>query len=263
MPNPAPFEISAFGCLIQASASSNRGLEILDKCLFPTLPRTAVSDGADGLRIRLEEDGSQFQLRVNDVPVAASEHAASLMPFAIQEIDEFVIRKLTGLRAIHAGAVQFQGKVLLLPGSSHAGKSSMVAELLRRGAAYLSDEYALIDADGQAHPYPRPLLLRNGGNDRTPLLPQECGAEVASGPAPIGWIMQLEYRDGAAWEILPVPQSRALLMLLGHTPHVLADAPDLIEKFQRAVAGARCYAGLRTDASAAADEILRVIASPS
>lgn len=259
----APFEISAFGCPIQASASSKQGLETLDKYLFPTLPRTAAAGDTDALRIRVEEVGNRFQLLVDDVPVAEADHSAALIPYAIQHIDDRVIPKLTNLRAVHAGAVQFEDKVLLLPGSTHAGKSSMVAELLRRGATYLSDEYALIDADGLAHPYPRPLLLRNGGPDRTPLLPKDCSAGIASGPAPVGWIMELRYREGASWRIVSVPQSHALLTLLGHTPHTLAETPDLVEKFQRAVAGAQCYAGLRMEATEAAEEILRMIASRS
>ena len=47
-----------------------------------------------------------------------------------------MIERLTTLRALHAGAVVWNQRALLLPGATHAGKSSLVAELLRRGATY-------------------------------------------------------------------------------------------------------------------------------
>ena len=86
-------------------------------------------------------------------------------------IDRAFIDQLKNLHAVHAGAVLFGNRAVLLPGKSFAGKSSLVAELLRRGATCLSDEYALIDGAGIVHAYPRPLLLRNGGHAQTPVLP--------------------------------------------------------------------------------------------
>lgn len=45
---------------------------------------------------------------------------------------------------VHAGVVGWRGRAILLPGRSHSGKSTLVAALLEEGAAYYSDEYALI-----------------------------------------------------------------------------------------------------------------------
>jgi hypothetical protein len=147
----------------------------------------------------------------------------------------------------------------LLPGATHAGKSSLVAELLRRGATYFSDEYALIDAEGRVHPYPRPLLIRNGSPDQSPMHPDEYNASVGDAAAPIGWILSLEYLPACSWSIAPVSQSEALLNLLRNTPHVLAESPDMVQVFQRAVAGAACYVGQRPEAAHAVDKILQLI----
>ncbi len=62
---------------------------------------------------------------------------------------------------VHAGVVGWQGKAILLPGRSYSGKSTLVAALLQAGATYYSDEYALLDARGRVHPYPKPLSLRS------------------------------------------------------------------------------------------------------
>lgn len=262
MAGPLPFEIAAFGCHLRAAASCQDGYDVLDRFLFPSLPRLTESATTPDLRIQIENSGGEVLLLINGVQIAAASHAIGLVPDLIHQIDESIIGQLTTLRAVHAGAVQLGDRVLLLPGRTHSGKSSMVAELLRRGATYMSDEYALIDIEGRTHPYARPLLLRNDKPVQTPLLPQDCHASIASEPAPIGWIMELDYREPDGWNVVKVPQSHGLLILLRHTPHVLAEAPDLLDKFQRAAADARCYTGTRMDAAQAADEILRLTEAP-
>lgn len=258
MPGPSSFGIAAFGCHLRAAASCQDGYDVLNRYVFPSLPRLTESEANPDLSIEIEKSGDQVSLLVNGAQIAAAGQPVGLVPHLIHQIDESIVHKLTAFRAVHAGAVQLRDQVLLLPGRTHSGKSSMVAELLRRGATYLSDEYALIDAEGQAHPYPRPLLLRNGGPSQTALLPQDCPASIATGPAPIGWIMELRYDDAEGWNVVAVPQSQGLLILLRHTPHVLAEAPDLLDKFQRAAAHAQCFTGSRMDAARAAEEILRL-----
>src|SRR5438105_4028110 len=61
---------------------------------------------------------------------------------------------------VHAGVVGWRGQAIVLPGRTHTGKSTLVAELLRAGATFYSDEYAVLDARGRVHPYPEPLSLR-------------------------------------------------------------------------------------------------------
>jgi hypothetical protein len=169
---------------------------------------------------------------------------------------------LTAMRAVHAGAVLWGERALLLPGITHAGKSSLVAELLRRGAIYFSDEYALIDSEGRVYPYPRPLLLRNGSAEQSPVLPAECNARTGDAPAPVGWILSLEYQPESTWSVAAVSQSEALLILLRNTPHVLSESPDMVAVFQRAVSAATCYAGCRPNSDEAVSQILRLVGSP-
>jgi len=60
---------------------------------------------------------------------------------------------------------RWQGRAILLPGRSLSGKTTLVRELLRRGATYYSDEFAVVDDFGNIHPFPRPL-----GSAKIPLL---------------------------------------------------------------------------------------------
>jgi hypothetical protein len=64
---------------------------------------------------------------------------------------------------VHAGVVGWRGRVIVIPGRSHSGKTTLVAEWLRAGALYYSDEYAVFDAMGRVHAYAKPLSLRQNG----------------------------------------------------------------------------------------------------
>lgn len=56
-----------------------------------------------------------------------------------------------GALLAHGGAVSYEGKVLLFLGES--GKTSILLELMSRGAEYMADEYSLLDSDGNCTMY--------------------------------------------------------------------------------------------------------------
>ena len=78
-----------------------------------------------------------------------------------QEIVAAVARRSSYLW-LHAGAVLLNGRALVLPGPSFAGKSTLVDALVGRGAHYLSDEWVAIDGRCRVHALPRPPRLREG-----------------------------------------------------------------------------------------------------
>ena len=111
---------------------------------------------------------------------------------------------------VHAGVVGWRGHAILIPGRTMTGKSSLVAELVRRGARYYSDEYAVIDDGGRVHPYTRPLSLRNGSRpDQTGLVDDLGGA--GREPLPVTLIVSTTYLAGAPWCPVTVTGARAVL----------------------------------------------------
>jgi hypothetical protein len=88
---------------------------------------------------------------------------------------------------VHAGAVGWRGRALLLPGPSRAGKTTLVTALLRAGASYYSDEYAVLDPDGRLWPFARRLSVR----------PAEAGAPARRcGPEEFGGRRRGRCRSG-------------------------------------------------------------------
>jgi hypothetical protein len=256
------FEVRAFDCNVRVVANCLETYVILERYVFPSFPRLAKASYKTDISICVNRVADQFQLFVDDFIVSSAVQVNILVPDLIRALDDAVIQRLTSLHAVHAGAVLWGGRVLMLPGITHAGKSSLVAELLRRGATYFSDEYALIDSEGHVHPYPRPLLLRNGSPEQSPCLAAELNARTGDTPMPVGWILSLEYLPEGTWSVAAVCQSEALLILLRNTPHILSESPNMIALFQRAVASSICYVGRRPDACEAVSRISRLIGSP-
>ncbi len=253
---PAP-EVPVVSCRIESASADASAL--LRRFLSSWPARLASQAAEPDLRLRIEPVGDEFQLFVNDSLRGSADRPEQLIPELTRTVDDVAIHRLSGLWAVHAGVVQWQNRALLLPGGSHAGKSTLVVELLRRGATYFSDEYALFDRDGRVHPYPRPLLVRNGSPMQRPFLAEEFGAATGRRPASLGWIAFLTWKPEEAWRVTPIPQSAALIDLLRNTPHILEETPDLIRVFERAIAGAQCFAGSRPDAQSAVDSILALI----
>ena len=252
------FGVCLFGFAIYVEAPSSEVMELLDRCVFPSIPRTDIASSCANLCLRVVQDAHEFRLYRDDCFVASAPRADQLLRDLIDCLDRGFVEGVRNLSAVHAGAVLLGDRALLFPGASHSGKSSLVAELLRQGAICYSDEYALIDSEGLVHAYPRPLLLRNGGREQTAVLPIELNARVASSPAKVGWILSLQYEAECSWNIQEVSQGQGLLSLLQNTPHVLADSPHIVGSFRRAAAGARCFEGQRGDWSDAVSRIMQL-----
>jgi hypothetical protein len=79
---------------------------------------------------------------------------------------------------LHAGGVERGGAGFVFPGVSEAGKSTLVAGLVRAGFGYLSDEAVPFDWRTRSiRPYPKPLALDRGSWSLFPELePTLCAA---------------------------------------------------------------------------------------
>lgn len=158
---------------------------------------------------------------------------------------------------VHAGVVARGERALLLPASTHAGKSELVAALLRAGAAYASDEFAVLDGDGRVHPYPRPLSLRRPQPRDVPVA--ELGAPVATGPLEAAAIAFVRYEPGAQFAPQPLSAGAAALRLLEHAGQARAHAVRVVAALERAAAGAVLVEGERGEAADAAPALLALL----
>jgi hypothetical protein len=166
---------------------------------------------------------------------------------------------LCGFEVLHAAGLVIDGCATLFTGSPGAGKSSLAAALLRRGAQLLSDDcIALEQRHGSlvAHPGAGVLYLRHPEHDRLSAeerdvvgsgLPfagkQRYDPDTTGAPAPLGALFLLERAEqGPAIELIeevdPFDLLATTFNLSVRTPERLRRQLDLVEEL---IATGRIY----------------------
>ena len=161
---------------------------------------------------------------------------------------------------LHAGVVGWRGQAIVIPGKNFSGKTSLVTALLRAGATYYSDEFAVLDARGWVHPYPWALHIREEGLKQPKAYPAELlGAHAGTQPLPIGLVIFSEYRQGGNWRPRPLSRGRAALEMLANAVSLRYRPDVMLAMLNRVVHGATVLKGVRGEAEEVVDSILKKI----
>lgn len=162
---------------------------------------------------------------------------------------------------VHAGAVGWRGRAVLIPGRSLSGKTMLVSELVRAGAEYYSDEYAVLDARGRVHPFAQPLGVRASGSLRQePVDVETLGGKTGRGALPVGLVVVTGYRSKARWRPKELSAGRGALELLANTVPARRDPERVMSALQNATATATVLGGARGEARETAYRILESMA---
>ena len=153
-----------------------------------------------------------------------------LMLSVIESAARFAVASRTRQRLfVHAGVVGHRGRALVFPGPSGAGKTEIVAALVRAGGIYYSDEFAVFDEAGWVHPYASPLRLSTPTGGLKTRRPVETLPGVAGTTAiPVGLIVEAHYAPGDRWRPRRLSAGEAVLALLhpyGPVPAVATEGP--------------------------------------
>ena len=161
---------------------------------------------------------------------------------------------------VHAGVVGWRGRAIVVPGRSRSGKTTLVAELVKAGALYLSDEFAVLDARGRVHPFAKPLSIRGpGGCDRhaRSRRAEDLGGTCATRPLPVGLVVLAEHRPGATWRPERLTAGQAVLEMLAHTVPARLRPEASLRALARVVSRATVLKGERGEAGDVATLLLR------
>ena len=166
-----------------------------------------------------------------------------------------------GRTFVHAGVVGWRGHAILVPGRSRSGKTTLVAELVKSGALYYSDEFAVLDGRGRVHPFAKSLSIREGGCARHEVVrrrrAEELGGSCGEQPLPVGLVVLASYRPGAEWRPATLTRGQAVLEMLAHTVPARLRPEASLAALERAVACATVLRGERGAASEVAARLLR------
>ena len=159
---------------------------------------------------------------------------------------------------VHAGVVALRGKAVVIPGRSFSGKSTLTSELVKAGAIYYSDEYAVLDRNGYVHHYARPLSIRENGHLGTPkkYKVEAFGGRAGARPLPVGLVVVSKYKPGAKWRPRELSAGEGALELIANTVSARREPEKVLSTLNHVVEGAAVLKGFRGDASQVVEFIL-------
>lgn len=106
-------------------------------------------------------------------------------------IAEFAVKKVI----LHAGVVAWNGKAIVIPGKSFRGKTTLVAEFVKKGAIYYSDDFAVLNKNGFIQSFPKALSMRGIIDDETQVdySVESMGGRAGKRNIAVGMILLTEF----------------------------------------------------------------------
>lgn len=256
-------DMISYGVPFRLEAESPEMLERMRKhAPWGSAACMAVPFGARSFALRAALSGVAYQVLADGELLVDGE---AMVPALVQLGDHLMIHVgecAPDFVFIHAGVVAWQGRALLLPGVSHAGKSTLVAELVRAGATYYSDEFALLDSRGRVHPFARDLRMRRPGkSDQTPVSVAQLEGHAGTEPVRVAMIAFTEFAENACWAPEPLSPGRAVLELLLHSLPVQRTPARVLTTLSTTVQNAIVCKSLRGEAAPTAQALISALAA--
>lgn len=250
-------------------------IEVVD-WIFAGLFGPALPGPVDDYVIEPDADHEgATQLRRDETVLLRRSSLASVLDLLVWHVNHEAVGRTTGLVLFHASAVEHDGVVVVFPGESGAGKTTLAAALTQHGFRYVTDEAVALDpATLLIHPYPKPLSIRPASLGLLPgfappqhgrfaeafgrdlhASPVACGGGISRGGVP-GVLVAATFGSGLGDEVRSASRSEMLHRLVtasfeGATPpHARASH---VRALRDVVRGATCLEMAYADLGAALD----------
>jgi hypothetical protein len=158
--------------------------------------------------------GGTLQLIQNGQRIASGRSRKKFFKFFDSVIRVSIAEFAPARVFLHAGVVGWKGKAIIFPADSFKGKSTLVLELVRNGAEYYSDDFAIIDEDGLVHPFARPIALRTPEYRPYELTVGELGGSLGVRPIPPGLVLFTEYVRGKKFSPSMISPGQGVLEMI-------------------------------------------------
>jgi hypothetical protein len=248
----------AYGIIVELCASDPALMRSLSRVVPPGARMTAAA--SPELVYSLTFDVDDYALFDGARRIARGTDVGALLDRLESELHFRVAAAARTRLFVHAGVVGWNGGAIVLPGRTHAGKSSLVAALLRAGATYYSDEYAVFGDDGLVYPFARALGMRDETGRTRRVDPRTMG-EVGSVPLPVTRVIATRHVAGGDWRVAPMSPGETVLALLDNTLAARSRPADALRILAAVARRAPGFRGHRGDATAAAEQILTICTS--
>jgi hypothetical protein len=253
---PTRIALSSHGVRVQVEVVDQRLLAEVHRILPPGAVALDWDDAAPGFLLTADPEAPPARLGVSQVVTGATD------AIALDVLDSLIRQQVSVAAAdhvfVHAGTVIWRDRAIVVPGRSRAGKSTLVAALLRAGADYASDEFAVLDEQGLVWPYPRRISIRDSSIHGTTEVEVEAyGARCAAGPKQLGLVLVTQFVAGCTWQPARLTAAAGVSALMANTPVARAAPARVLRVLTRAVAAATVLHGVRGEAAPTAEAVLR------
>lgn len=228
--------------------------EILDRIVLPDW-NLSPKDKADFV-FSIFKTESGFRYEEDGVERGQFKDKKSLAHALKSKVHLSLATEAPHLVFVHAGVVLTEYGLIVIPGKSYSGKSSLVLELVRAGCRFYSDEYAIVDEKGRIRPFPRQHCRR---------LPQ--GEQEFTAASELGWGPDLEpiqpkvilltrFQADAEWRPKPLSSGEAVLKMLENTVCARPEPEKSIRHLSACVQESKAFESQRGEAGVTAQDIL-------
>jgi hypothetical protein len=256
-PHQIAFEL--YGAAAVVCTNSREVLDQIEPLLPPGWRPCAREAATDRLGLLREEDGT-YSVYLGVRRVSEGQGLKLSLVLLDGQIRGHIALYSPHMTFIHAGAVAHDGVAMIFPGQSFSGKTALVSALVRAGAIYFSDEFAVIDEDGLVHPYAKPLSLRSeAGTSQVEHHVSELGGVAGDEARPLGVAVVTSYSPGAEWNPRRLTPGEAALAVLAHAVPARERPKETMQAITRMVENAVVLEGERGEADELADELLGLV----
>jgi hypothetical protein len=213
-----PFDFESYGVHVRICGNDteliNDATKVARKSLLENLRKIKGERIDQSFELIRSPKGGSFRMEQNGEYVTWGRSRRKFLKFF-----DSMIRVAVGEHAVdrvflHSGVVGWKGKAILIPADSFKGKSTLVTELVRQGASYLSDEFAVLDENGLVYPFARDISRRSEQYVPFELTVKDLGGTVETVPRPVGFVLLTEYRARAVWRPKILSPGNGLMKIL-------------------------------------------------
>lgn len=232
--------IQALGSSIMVSVTDPELHSGLSAILDPLTAPAAGIEADPPIEIVIERTGELFTVTRDGEVCTRSSNTEHILRSVLAEINSAPLDHVRSAVVLHAAGAAFPGatsatdeSLVVFPGVSNAGKSTLVTQLCLRGHAYLTDEAVAIQVDSlEAQPFHKSICIEFSGQKvlseladvaPSPTLsktwdidPRQVGSGRLAHAGPIAAIVFPRFSHGATTNIEPLEPFEALQRLIAN-----------------------------------------------
>ncbi len=222
-------KVQAYGVKVGIEVGTNGQSDVLLERLKGVLPNDfqvlKKNAKTDHQFIVKRTKKNKFSLYKGDESIISDSEEDMMFDRLDSQIRITIAEFAVGNVFVHSGVVAIDGKAIMIPASSFKGKTTLVAELVKNGATYYSDEYAVLDEEGLVHPFAKDLSMRtpDGGGKQIETPVETFGGFAGKSAIPVGMVFVMEFQKYARWKPEILSRGQGVLEIISHTVPIRND----------------------------------------